>query len=306
MSKQINVGGDPPLKPYKQYLQEQGYSETTIIGNERQIEHFKKWCKRWSTTPIEIDYKTCLKFIKYLSRKGTAKKTINHKLRSVKTYFNYLIDQACRHDNPIEDTNIKGEKRNLIYNLLEADELEDLYYSFETDSYQEEYHKYTLKRAKVILSLTVYQGLNTTDLSHLKIEHLQLNKGKIYVPSTKRSNARELELKPWQIMEFMEYVNEVRPNIQNRIENHSEQLFNTNARFNAITYHIFKKLKKYNQKVENIKQVRASVITNWLGQYNLRKVQYLAGHRYISSTEKYLQDDLENLHEMINNFHPIS
>jgi integrase/recombinase XerD len=107
-------------------------------------------------------------------------------------------------------------------------------------------------------------------------------------------------------MEFMEYANEVRPTIQNKIGNHSEQLFNTNARFNGIVYQIFKKLKKYNQKAENIKQIRASVITNWLGQYNLRKVQYLAGHRYISSTERYLQDDLENLHEIVNNFHPIS
>jgi len=43
-----------------------------------------------------------------------------------------------------------------------------------------------------------------------------------------------------------------------------------------------------------------------LTKYNLRQVQYLAGHRYISSTEKYVQDDLENLHEIVNNFHPIS
>jgi site-specific recombinase XerD len=80
----------------------------------------------------------------------------------------------------------------------------------------------------------------------------------------------------------------------------------SNARFNPIMYHIFKKLKKYNQKVENIKQIRASVITNCLGHYNLRKVQYFAGHPYISSTERYLQDDLESLHEIVNNFHPIS
>ena len=102
-------------------------------------------------------------------------------------------------------------------------------------------------------------------------------------------------------MEFIVYQNEIRPIIQDKIQNHSEQLFNSNARFNAIIYHIFKKLKKYNQKVKNIKQIRASVITNWLRQYNLRKVQYLAGHRYISSTERYLQDDLENLHEIVNN-----
>lgn len=294
------------MKSYNEFLEQQNYSETTIKVYTTEIQSFIKWCKRNSTTATEIDYKNCLKYIKYLTRKGTTKKTINHRLRTVKIYFNYLIDEACRVDNPIEKTTIKGVKRTVNYNLLEADELEDLYYSFETDKYQEEYHKYTLKRAKVILGLIVYQGLNTTDLGNLKIEHLQLSKGKIYVPSAKRSNARELELKPWQVMEFMEYANEVRPTIQNKLQNHSEQLFNTNARFNSIVYHIFKKLKKYNQKAENIKQIRASVITNWLGQYNLRKVQYLAGHRYISSTERYLQDDLENLHEIVNNFHPIS
>lgn len=294
------------MNDYRTYLKQQDYSQTTIKGNQKQVELFIKWCKRNHTSPPEIDYKICLKFIKYLTKKGITKKTINHRLRSIKIYFNYLIDQAYRIDNPIETTTVKGEKRTLNYNLLEADELEDLYYSFETDTYQEDYHQYTLKRAKVIIGLIVYQGLNTTDLGNLKLEHLQLSKGKIYVPSTKRSNARTLELKPWQIMEFIDYINEVRPTIQNKIGNQREQLFNTNARFNSIIYHIFKKLKKYNGKVENIKQIRASVITNWLGQYNLRKVQYLAGHRYISSTERYLQDDLENLHEIVNNFHPIN
>lgn len=294
------------MNNYKSYLQKQGYAVTTIESNQREIQHFCKWCKRQTTSPLEIDYKMCLRYIKQLTRKGNTKKTVNHKLGSIKTYFNYLVEEAFRSDNPIENTTIKGVKRTVNYNLLESDELEDLYYSFETDKYQEEYHKHTLKRAKVILGLIVYQGLNTTDLGNLKTEHLQLPKGKIYVPSAKRSNAREMELKPWQIMEFMEYLSEVRPTIQNKLQNHSEQLFPTNARFNAIVYHIFKKLKKYNQKAENIKQIRASVITNWLGQYNLRKVQYLAGHRYISSTERYLQDDLENLHEIVNNFHPIS
>ena len=294
------------MNDYRIYLEIQGYSQTTITGNEKQVERFKKWCKRNHTSPIEIDYKTSLKFIKYLTRKGNSKKTINHRLRSIKIYFNYLIDHAYRTDNPLENIIIKGEKRNINYNLLEADELEDLYYSFETENIKDKYHRLTAKRSKVITGLIVYQGLNTTDLSKLKIEHLQLSKGKIYIPSTRRSNARELELKPWQIMEFIEYQNEVLPLLQKQIKNDTDQLFQINTRFTVLTSQIIKKLKKYNQKAENIKQIRASVITNWLGQYNLRKVQYLAGHRYISSTERYLQDDLKNLHEIVNNFHPIS
>ena len=92
--------------------------------------------------------KCVLKFIKYLTRKKITKKTINHRLRSIKIYFNYLIEQACRVDNPIENTVVKGEKRTINYNLLEADELEDLYYSFETDKYQEAYHKTHIKKSQ--------------------------------------------------------------------------------------------------------------------------------------------------------------
>jgi len=292
------------MNDYTTYLKKQGYATTTITSNQRQVTDFTKWCKRNHTTPTEIDYKTCLKYIKFLTRKGNSKRTINHKLGSLKNYFTYLISESYRLDNPIEDTNIKGVQRTLNYNLLEPEELEDLYYSYETDTYQEEYHKHTSKRNKIIVGLIVYQGLDTKDLKNLRLEHLQLDKGNIYIPSTKKSNAREIELKPWQMMGFMEYTNTTRNKLLERLQTDTDKLFPYGDRF-TITHTIIKKLKKYNQKVESNKQLRASVITNWLKQYNLRKTQYLAGHRYISSTERYLQDDLENLHEIVNNYHPI-
>lgn len=294
------------MKMYKQYLEEQNYATSTINSHLTTKTHFKAWCKRNHTTAIYIDYKALLKFIKYLNRKGNSKKTVNHKLQSLKIYFNYLIEIAERSDNPIANTVVKGVKRIVHYNLLDPDELEDLYYSYETENIKDSYHQCTAKRNKVIVGLIVYQGLRTTDLSNLKTEHLQLTKGKLYVPSTKKSNARTLELKPWQIIEFINYQNDVRAAVEKRVNADTEKLFPINARFSTITYHINKKLKSYNTTVKNLKQIRASVITNWLKHYNLRQVQYLAGHRYISSTERYLQDDLENLHEIVNNFHPIN
>lgn len=69
---------------------------------------------------------------------------------------------------------------------------------------------------------------------------------------------------------------------------------------------ISEELKLINYSYQNAIQIRNSVIVNWLKIHNLRKTQYLAGHRYISSTERYKQDNLESLHEMINSFHPIS
>lgn len=295
------------MKTFKEYLQQQNYSQTTIKGYTESVQVFIKWCSRNSTTPAQIDYKQCLKFIKYLTRKGTTKRTINYRLRTVKIYFNYLIDEACRVDNPVEHTTIKGEKTTAYYNVLESDELEDLYYSYQTENIKDAYHKLTAKRNKVIVGLMVYQGLNTTELIRLELEDLQLYKGKVYIKSTRRSNARTLELKPWQVIEFLEYIKQTREEIAERKHLISNRVFiPNNKRLSNTIYHILKKLKKINQKVTNIHQIRASVITNWLKQYNLRQVQVMAGHRYISSTERYLQDDLENLHEIVNNFHPIS
>jgi len=85
---------------YNQYLQEDSYATTTIITKEKEVAYFTKWCKRQSTTPIEIDYKTSLKYIKHLTRKGNNKRTINHKLSSLKTYFNYLIMKPIKATTP--------------------------------------------------------------------------------------------------------------------------------------------------------------------------------------------------------------
>lgn len=287
------------------YLQEQGYSATTLQGRVREAELFTQWCKKHRTCVNRIDYKTALQYIKYLDSKGNSKKTINHKLSTLKNYFNYLIGQGYRTDNPLENTTVKGVTRTINHNLLSSDELEELYYSYPTQNTSDPNHLLIKKRNKMIVGLLVYQGLSTTDIAQLKTEHLQLYKGKLYVPSTQRSNARELELKPWQIMEAMEYLNQVRPELQRKYNNNGQELYTSNARFSSIIVGIALNLKKLNHKFKDVKQLRASVIVNWLKQHNVRKVQYYAGHRYISSTEKYLQDDLENLHEMVNTLHPI-
>ena len=295
------------MEEYKDYLQNQNYTETTIENYISQAQSFIKWCKRNHTSPEAIEYTECLKYIKYLQRKGTTKKTVNHRLGRVKVYMKYLVEECHRTENPIENTTIKGIKREINYHLLDADELEDLYYSYTSDNVADKYHKLCAKRNRVIVGLMVYQGLNTTNLKALELEHIEIYKGKVHVPGHKKMNERTLELKPWQVIELLEYINEVREEIVFRKNVESSKLFvPNNQRLDNTIINIIKKLKKTNTQVKNIHQIRASVIANWLGQLNIRKVQYLAGHRYISSTEKYLQDDLENLQEIINESHPIS
>jgi integrase/recombinase XerD len=79
---------------------------------------------------------------------------------------------------------------------------------------------------------------------------------------------------------------------------HLEDLKNT-------LLHLGYALKKINPKYKHAVQVRQSVITEWLKEKDLRTVQYMAGHRYVSSTERYKSNNLEDLKEALNKHPPL-
>ena len=60
---------------------------------------------------------------------------------------------------------------------------------------------------------------------------------------------------------------------------------------------------KQNRKM-NADQKR--LISWWLKNYNLRQVQYLAGHEYGNSTELYQLNNLDKLQEQMDKYHPLA
>jgi integrase/recombinase XerD len=69
---------------------------------------------------------------------------------------------------------------------------------------------------------------------------------------------------------------------------------------------IKKMINRYEPRLNSMARIRASVITNWLKHYNLREVQYMAGHKYVSSTERYRTDNLEDLQKELEKYHPLN
>jgi integrase/recombinase XerD len=69
---------------------------------------------------------------------------------------------------------------------------------------------------------------------------------------------------------------------------------------------MFRAIKKDNPEILHPKQIRASVITYWLKNHNLRQVQYMAGHKYVSSTERYQLNNLFKLQGEVNKYHPLN
>jgi integrase/recombinase XerD len=94
------------MKHYDQYLKEQDYSKNTIDTYLRAKEKFVLWCDSKGYEVEAIDYKSCLEYTKkmQLFRNGRipSKSTTKHQIGALKIYFNYLIDENYRGDNPME------------------------------------------------------------------------------------------------------------------------------------------------------------------------------------------------------------
>jgi integrase/recombinase XerD len=86
------------------------------------------------------------------------------------------------------------------------------------------------------------------------------------------------------------------------------QLFisvNGSENMKSSLLHMFRNIRKENAQISSVKIIRSSVIGHWLKSYNLRQVQYMAGHKYVSSTERYKGNNLEDLKKNLEEFHPL-
>ena len=116
-----------------------------------------------------------------------------------------------------------------------------------------------------------------------------------------------MKLESQQVYELMDYVHEIRKQFL-EVHGKTDKLFlqwREGECFYSITQMVLTHLRKINSRIKNFDQIRASVITAWLKQYDLRKVQYLSGHKYVSSTERYQVNNLDDLQNELQHHHPM-
>jgi integrase/recombinase XerD len=300
LQKMLNEKEQPS---FKKYLLQKGYSLQTIKSFEVVVTKYLKWLKKENIEDVSASYNDVVHYIQKL-RNTVKQRTIQSETNSIKHYYNYLKELDLVKENPTLNIAVKGVKRKILYNTLNKQELEKLYNDYrniESDSLAK-------KRNEIIVSLLVYQGLNSTELGRLTTVDLKLREGKIFINGTRRSNERTLKLESHQILGFMEYQLKTRADILKETQKETDLLFTSfgrSTKFNNIISKLLPQLKKLNKKIKSVHQIRTSVIVHWLKMYNLREVQYMSGHRYVSSTEAYLMNDLEDLQDEIEKYHPI-
>jgi integrase/recombinase XerD len=282
---------------FKEWLINKGFGINTASDYSKFIEKKLKLYLHENQLNIDnLEHEDLMQYIRYRKSQGVQAKTINLELKKISYYFDFK-----ELTNIAEPIRLKGVQRRIPHDLFTEKQLNDIYNKF-PESRNCWTHENTLKTYHIILGLRIYQGLQEQELAKLEISHLQLDKGKIYVPSTKRTNKRILDLKPFQVLPLHEYLLTERTSLIEEIE--GDFLFHKQRLIGGMS-RIKKMINRYELRLKSMAQIRSSVITNWLKHYNLREVQYMAGHKYVSSTERYRTDNLEDLQKELEKYHPL-
>jgi integrase/recombinase XerD len=293
------------LKPFEKYLKKKAYSPSTIKQKSNYTGLFLAWLVSENLPIKEVTYKDMLSFIDHCNIdrfpsevEGMSSKQINTILLSVRNYFEFLKENDPKINNPAQNLRVKGEVRRQAISMLKYPKLELIYSNYPSEAIRD-------KRNKIILGLFIYQGITTEELHNLQCADLNLEQGKIKIKGNRRRNSRSLDLQACQILDLVEYLHKIRPEI---LKENTDQLIISmegKLQLKNSLHHLFSSIKKKNPQISSAKQIRTAVITHWLKHHNLREVQYMSGHKYVSSTERYQINDLENLQKKLEKYHPL-
>jgi len=293
---------------FAEYLILKGYTIQTQESIKGAIKRFAAWCEEQNIELQTISYNDVVAYVNYNKKHGNKQRTLQVTVGYIKHYYNFLINENEVTENPCSNVDIKGIKRKILYETFTTEELESIYKIYSNQKPSTGIgSNLTLKRNKLILGLIIYQGLRTEELARLTIVDVKMREGKIFVAGSRRTNERELNLEAHQLYDLMDYINDTRKMLLAITGKNTDALFlslGSGDRFHNLMDKLLKQLKKQNKKINDIKQLRASVIVNWLKVHNIRKAQYYAGHRYVGSTEAYQANNMDDLKEDVNKYHP--
>jgi len=297
------------LNPFIKYLESKHLAKDTVRPMKNYAGIYLQWLKEEGVEVEDVDYKTFTAFIFQLKKERSLKST-RRIILAVRHYYDYLSIGI----NPASGIYIRGHRSSIVNDLVPYQWLLDLYDNYDAFTDRQ-------KRNKVIIGLCIHQAISTGGLLRLEPSHIKLKEGKIYVPGYGKVNSRILDLAAVQLLDLKEYLDVIRPRM---LENLSidrpgrkvaqidplvyDRLFfseSGSANIKDSLYNLFRSIKKECPSIKSGKVIRSTVIVEWLKTKDLRIVQYMAGHRYVSSTERYNVANLKALKEKMGKYHPL-
>ena len=290
------------LQDFQHYLNlERGLSKNSISNYVLDVEKLMLFLEAHQIveTPINIHKSTIQQFI-YEMAKNVNPRSQARVISGLKSFFNYLVFEDYRQDNPMELIESPKVGRKLPDTLSE-EEINELIGAIDLSKPEGE-------RNRAILETLYGCGLRVSELLDLKLSDLYFEEDFIKVTG-KGDKQRFVPISDINKKYINIYRKEIR--VHMTIKKGAEDVLFLNRRGNKLTRAmIFTIIKQLAQEIGLQKSIsphtfRHSFATHLLQNgADLRAIQQMLGHESITTTEVYMHVDRTHLAEVMNKYHP--
>lgn len=279
---------------------ERSLAENSIFAYQQDIAKLRDFCETYTLSPEHVQTGHLKQFIAELFDMGLSARTQARIISGCKQFFNFLILEEIRNDDPSDGLEMPKLGRKLP-EVLTIEEIDALIAAIDLSSNEGQ-------RNKAILETLYSCGLRVSELISLRFEDCFFKEGFIRVIG-KGNKERLVPVSPSVVEEVELYVSRDRSNMQ--IQRGNEAYVFLNRRGAQLTrVMIFTIIKLLTERAGISKKIsphtfRHSFATHLIeGGANLRAVQDMLGHESITTTEIYTHLDQRFLRDAILNFHP--
>lgn len=290
------------LKDYQLYLKiERGLSQNSIDNYSLDIQKLINYLEgnNMSLSPISIATENIQQFI-YETAKQVNARSQSRIISGLRSFFNYLVFEDYRTDNPLELIESPKIGRKLP-DTLSVEEINQLITAIDLSKPQGE-------RNRAILETLYGCGLRVSELVNLKLSDLFFDEGFIKITG-KGNKQRFVPIVPIT----QKYINIYRREVRNHINIQAgfEDTLFLNRRGKQLTRAmIFTIVKQLAEQIGLKKSIsphtfRHSFATHLLqNDADLRSIQLMLGHESITTTEIYVHMDRSHLTNVVEKYHP--
>ncbi len=292
------------IKSFQSYLKiERGLSKNSIDNYVLDIEKLVNYLSdnTIDVSPIKIDDETIQQFIYEIS-KSVNPRSQARTISGLKSFFNYLIFEDYRPDNPLEliETPRLGRKLPDTLNIEDIDRLIAVINLSTNEG----------ERNRAMLETLYACGLRVSELVSLKISDLFFDEG--FIKITGKGNKQRFVPISEHTQKYIEIYKNTDRNLLPIQKGHEDTLFLNRRGKQLSRAMIFTIIKNLAIEIDLNKVIsphtfRHSFATHLLENgADLRSIQLMLGHESITTTEIYMHVDRKHLSQVMQTFHPRS
>ncbi|WP_102262186.1 tyrosine recombinase XerC [Mesobacillus jeotgali] len=290
------------LNLFIEYLQiEKNYSQYTIEHYQHDIREFFLFMSEQGLTSLdEVEYADTRIYLTKLFDQQLSRKSVARRISCMRSFYKFLLREKLVEDNPFSLVSIpKLEKR--LPDFFYEEELSQLFNACETETA-------IGKRNKALLELLYATGIRVGECCKIQLKDIDLSLSTVLIHG-KRKKDRYVPFGSFAQDAIEDYIVNGRPELLKTKDDHG-QLF-LNFRGGPLTdrgiREILNKLIEKSALTGKIHphKLRHSFATHMMSNgADMRTVQELMGHAFLSSTQVYTHVTKEHLRNIYMSHHP--